>query len=304
MLVDENRRTGTFLLLGSTEFSILQNIRESLTGRMGRIRLYPMNFSEIQGLDKKISKPTRSQLLKHFEAGGMPGIAFSRDTQVRSDLLQDWIDLTCQRDIFQFKRLRLDSELAYALLRNCATLEEPTGAALASATRANPKKVATHIKALIELFVLMPLQPHPSGTGKPIFLILDSGVAAHLGANLMRQFHISLTVERMSKNGYSGSKRNSYFYYRSTGKKLIHLVEEELGGQTRAFQIFDRESVKKTDLELLKAFQKKNPTSSPTLLAPISEGWKEAVVRVLPWEEIYTDISTNSSNQKEKMSGN
>src|SRR3989338_7269409 len=50
LLVDKNRRTGSFLLLGSTEFSLLQNIRESLTGRMGRIRLYPMTFWEIQGL--------------------------------------------------------------------------------------------------------------------------------------------------------------------------------------------------------------------------------------------------------------
>ena len=52
---------------------------------------------------------------------------------------------------------------------------------------------------------------------------------------------------------------------------MIHLIEEELGGRTIAFQIFDRETIKKPDLELIKAFQKKNPKSVLYFLAPILE---------------------------------
>lgn len=85
-----------------------------------------MNYAEVQGKGKRLNLPTRAQLIKHLETGGMPGIAFARDPQMRSDLFQDWIDLTCQRDLFQFKRLKLDSDLAYAILKNCALLEELT----------------------------------------------------------------------------------------------------------------------------------------------------------------------------------
>ncbi|MEO5969279.1 MAG: AAA family ATPase [Bdellovibrionia bacterium] len=286
LIVDSERRPGSFLLLGSTEFSILQNIRESLTGRMGRIRLYPMTFWELQGLPRGKKAASRAQLLKYLDSGGMPGIAFVRESQVRSDFFQDWIDLTCQRDLHQFKRLKLDSELAYALLRNSAILEEPTAAALSKATRTNPKKVATHIKALCELFVLTSLEPHTSGTGKPIYLPLDSGIAGHMGAPLLKQMQIVLANERTAKNAYSGGKRNTFRYYRSTGKRMIHLVEEELDGSVTAFQIFDREAVKKPDLELLKAFQKKNRKSKAYLVAPVSESWNYEGVDVVSWESI------------------
>ncbi len=40
-VVDEQRRPGQFILLGSTEFSKLTNIRESLTGKASRLRIFP-----------------------------------------------------------------------------------------------------------------------------------------------------------------------------------------------------------------------------------------------------------------------
>ncbi len=99
LAVDNDRRPGSFLLLGSTEFSLLQNVRESLTGRMGKTRLYPMTFWEMHGLPRKKTESTRAQCLNYLDSGGMPGIAFVREQQVRADFFQDWIDLTCQRDI-------------------------------------------------------------------------------------------------------------------------------------------------------------------------------------------------------------
>jgi predicted AAA+ superfamily ATPase len=285
--VDADRRPGQFLLLGSTEFSLLQNIRESLTGRMGKLRLFPMTFWETLGMPAKKPRVTRSETLKYLEAGGMPGIAFIRDSQVRAEFFQDWIDLTCQRDIHQFERLRLDPELAYSLLKHSSTLEEPTAAAFARLTRANHKKVATHLKALCELFVLVRLEAHPSGTGKAIYLPLDSGVATHLGAPMLKALQITLMNERMAKNGYSGGKRHSFYYYRSPGKKLVHLVEEQLGGKLKAFQLFDREAVKKTDLELLKAFLKRNSGAEVYLLAPTTDSFRSQGIKIKPWEYMF-----------------
>ncbi|MGK5090225.1 AAA family ATPase [Bdellovibrionota bacterium FG-2] len=289
LIVDKNRRPGSFLLLGSTEFSLLQNIRESLTGRMGKIRLYPMTYWETQGLPNKRARPNRTQTLKFLDSGGMPAIAFVRDSQVRADFFQDWIDLTCQRDIHQFKRLKLDTQLAYSLLKHSSVLEEPTAAALSKATRANAKKVGTHLNALCELFVLNRLDPHPAGTGKSIYLPLDVGIAGHLGASWEKRLQIALINERMANNSYRGGKRHTFQYYRSTGKRVVHLVEEELGGKTRAFQIFEREAVKKPDLLLLSAFQKKVPGAEATLLAPVLEPWKFDGVRVEPWERIFEE---------------
>src|SRR3989338_3377810 len=70
--VDEDRRPGRYLLLGSTEFSHLTKIRESLTGRLSRIRLYPLTLGETHNLPMRnfqmshlfLDKPrmTRAQL--------------------------------------------------------------------------------------------------------------------------------------------------------------------------------------------------------------------------------------------------
>ena len=285
--VDLNRVPGRFLLLGSTEFSLLQNIRESLTGRISRIRLFPMTFHEVRGLEKASKPISRAETLKYLSVGGMPAIAFVRDPGVRDQFFQDWIDLTVQRDIHQFKRLKLESDLADSILRQTCVLEEPTAAAIAKATRANHKKVGTHLKALCELFVITAIQPHPSGTGKTIYLPLDSGIASYLGASRERQLHVALMNERMADESYSNQRKKKFYYYRSSGKKMIHWVEEEAPGKIHAFQIFDRESIKKPDLELLKAFLVKNSGARATLLAPIQGRTVHAAVSVQPWEVIW-----------------
>ncbi len=63
-------------------------------------------------------------------------------------------------------------------------------------------------------------------------------------------------------------KRHTFQYYRSTGKRVVHLVEEELGGKTRAFL-------------------KKNPSSEACLLAPVRDPWKYDGVKVEPWEWMF-----------------
>ncbi len=55
-LVDQKRIAGKFLLLGSTEFSRLNLIRESLTGRMSRVRMFPMNIPETLELPPSATK--------------------------------------------------------------------------------------------------------------------------------------------------------------------------------------------------------------------------------------------------------
>jgi hypothetical protein len=103
--------------------------------------------------------------------------------------------------------------------------------------------------------------------------------------------------ERMAKNSYGGGKRHSFYYYRSTGKRWVHLVEEE-EGMLRAYQVFEREEVKKPDLELLKAFQKKNPGSDVHLLAPVSQSWVYEGVRVEPWEWILSQSGALSGKPR------
>jgi predicted AAA+ superfamily ATPase len=286
--VDQQRIPGRFLLLGSTEFSRLSRIRESLTGRMSRIRLYPLTLAESIGLElaEKSWPPTRKQILQYLALGGMPGIFAVRDADERTERFKDWVDLTCQRDIHQFAKLKLDSDLASAILSETCTLEEPTQAGIARRLKTDPRRIASHLKALTELYVLQKLLPHPSGTGKPIYLPLDTGIATHLGAPLSRRLQIWVMNERMAKASYYPGKSRKFYYYRSTGKKFIHLVEEVVDSPLRAFQVFENERILKTDALLMKGFLQKNPGSQCVVLAPIQEPQKVEGIAFLPWEAL------------------
>ena len=284
--VDQSRRPGRFLLLGSTEFSRLTRIRESLTGRMGRIRLFPLTLQEVLATGPRAPHVNRATLLKYLTAGGMPGIFSLRNHEEIHSLYQDWVELTCYRDLQQFQGLKLSGEIAIQILRLASTLEEPTRANFARTLRLDPRRVETHLKALCELFVLQKLEPHPSGTGKPIFLPFEVGLADYFAASRERKLHVLLVNERMAANSYYNIKQNVFYYYRSSGRQVVHLLEAGMDGHLTAFQIIDHERIKKTDALLMAAFLKKNRGAEGRVLAPVLESHKINGIKFVPWEEM------------------
>jgi predicted AAA+ superfamily ATPase len=283
-LVDQKKLPGKFVILGSTEFSKQTLIREPLTGRMGKIRIFPLSIRET--LERNNAEEiTQSEILKYIKNGGLPGICFVRDTAVQNNLFQDWIELTCYRDIQQFNKLKLEGELAFRILQKTAQLEEPTLANISKSLKVNPKKIKTHLESLKQLFVIYELQPHPSGTGKPIFIPFDCGIANYFNADRIRLLQIFLLNEKLIQDAYSNEKRSLFFYYRSTGKKMIHLIEETAEGKTIASQIITHETIKKPDSELMKAFLIKNKKASGKILGPVSKKITLNTVQYYPWSE-------------------
>ncbi len=100
--VDEAPRPGQFLILGSTEFSIESKIKESLTGRLSRLKIYPFNLSETQSLpmnpQKQFpfigpkSRASKQSLLKYLKNGGLPGIFIIKSELENQNAISDWIE--------------------------------------------------------------------------------------------------------------------------------------------------------------------------------------------------------------------
>lgn len=275
--VDLKRVPGEYLLLGSTEFSREALIRESLTGRLGKVRIFPMTIEEVSP-----GRVDTKTLLQYLTQGGLPGICFVREERNRIALMRDWINLTCQRDLQQFKKLKLDGLLASRILKLTATLKEPTRAEIAKALKVNHKRVQTHINALVELFALTRLDPHPSGGGKTIFLPFDAGIAHYLGADRERCLHIWLLNELLVRDVCKNTKPSSFYYYRSSGKNWIHVIEEN-DSNLFAHQIITHENIEKRDSELMKAFLKKNKTAKGVVRAPVNQKIKLNVISYVPW---------------------
>ena len=294
--VDKNRVPGKFIILGSTEFSRLTHIRESLTGRMSRVRVFPFNLSESLSLDPNSSKKfdrlnqrpriRREELHTYLERGGLPGLFAIRSSLERDQALTDLIDLILFRDA-RFSKW-FDAELGRDILEQIARLSLPNLAEISSILRVDARRIKRHLEVLKELFVIHSLEPHRLGFGKSIFFLYDCALAKFLGASHLRVLQTWLLNEQLSQRTYQGEihwKMNTYFTQK--GSQIDFLIENP--SEILAIKILDESKIRKTDILILKKLAEKAP-SAPKLrlivLAPISESYKEDGIEFFPFEAV------------------
>jgi len=295
--VDRKREAGKFLLLGSTEFSHLSKIRESLTGRMGRLRLFPFTVSESLHLPlaawnsnlwipmRDRPRVEREDFIRYLDRGGLPGIFHIRSEFERTQLTKDWIDLLTERDIHQFPKIKLDSNLCRQILKLLASLDEPEAGVIAKILKKDLRRIKIHLHALKELFVVNEILPHRLGSGKPLYFLLDPAVAKFLGASFERQLQVWLLNEVLAYQSYHLHASEPLQFYRTSRGTRIDLVIDS-SKFCVAIKIFDGNRITKKDIGILKAFRDKvGKKNVHTIgLAPGEFSFKSEKVPVLPWE--------------------
>ena len=300
--VDQNPKPGQYVLLGSTEFSKLLHIRESLTGRMSRLRLFPLTLSECLEIEPPSVAPlahllhtkpraTRTALLKHFERGGFPGIFAVRDEASRNDFFQDWINLTLERDLHQFPGISVDTELAREILQRLVLLPEPTASNLARAVRRDTRAVQKILTLFETLFVVHRLNPFREGTGKSLYFLCDVGLANSLGADFERQLWTWLLQEQLAQRGFQADEGWRLFHFRSSKGKFIHLVAENLRlRELTVIKILSCEKMDLREIEILKAFRRRiQPEFKKVRLiawGPMPHGEWDDSIETYPWESL------------------
>ncbi|QQR79703.1 MAG: ATP-binding protein [Deltaproteobacteria bacterium] len=294
--VDNERRPGSYILLGSTEFSHLTKVRESLTGRMSRLRLYPMNMAETMELPPNSSrdlclvqeKPrvSRSDYLHFLERGGFPGIFAVRSQGERESLIKDWIDLIVQRDIHQIPGIKLDSELCGRILYQIAVLETPSAGDIAKALRKNPRSIKKHLEVLETLFVIKSLSPHTLGFGKKMYFLCDPFLAHILGSSFLRKLETAFLLEQWSQRSYRDDRESQLFFYQTNrGSRIQLLIETHK--QLAAVKIYPEEKIDERELEVLIALQKKSLKPIRLMgLTSLQDSHQIKGVRLYPWESI------------------
>lgn len=277
--VDHKRIPGCFILLGSTEFSKLAMIRDSLTGRISRVRFYAMTIAEALQLKHIASKNAfylsqrkevnRKILLNHLDSGGLPGLFSIRSAEEKKMALKDWIDMTVFRDIHTFPAVKVNSEYCLKILRLVATTPFCTAGSIAKELRIDLRKVKLHLNVLETLFVLHRLEPHSLGTGKAIYFLLDVAIAAALGADFGKQLETLFVQQYLAKLSFELDDLGEIYYYRPARSKKFCFIEER-SNFTSAIEIFPSPSLKKTDFYLLTALRNKKLKKKINLYALVS----------------------------------
>lgn len=298
--VDQIRRPGTYILLGSTEFSREVLVREPLTGRLSRTRIWPLNLGEANQLPLRGAKfdahnrarVERAVFLKHLDHGGFPAIFSVRNASERRALFADWVNTTIHRDLLQIPKFRPDPELAFEILRLVATLDIPDVSSIAKTLKKDRRRVQSHVDLLTILFVLHPLSPFPGSVGHRRYFLCDAGLANYFEASLERRIHTQLLVERLSQYFYREGEMPRLYFFRSAKSDAIHLLEQK-ADEMLAIQIFTEERILPRDMRRLegcRTFLERQPNFKTPVkliaLAPISRATRIGDIDLVPWEII------------------
>lgn len=297
--VDRKWVPGRFLLLGSTEFSTLMRIRESLTGRISRVRLFPMTIAESLGLTLSSEKHpfflsekpriSRAQFLRFLIRGGMPGLFHLRDDSEFRQRLQDWIALTVERDALQIPSRKIVSDRVFRVLHSLATLPEPEAGRISKVLRLSPLMVKSVLEVLKTLFVVHEIQPSSFGAGKPRYYLCDPAVARALGASHERLLETAFYLEFLAKfNAYGYFSPPFLSYYRTSKGSVVHGIWEN-GGEFAALKLIPDERIDERELQVLFSLAKKADGSKKISLIALYGGSspqlrRKVGLKILPWD--------------------
>jgi uncharacterized protein len=194
-----DKRKGRFLLSGSVRFTSKADIRESLTGRIVSLELLPFTQAEADGralpdLCARLLKVRAEKDLtflagtgakpavfsRYLAQGGLPGICFFRDVQVRNEKFAAHLDTLLNRDIRQIYPTTLLYGSLRALLEYLAR-NQGRPFELADAARASQISSVTLKRVMFALEALFLIRVVPAlEQGKPTVFLEDQGMASWL----------------------------------------------------------------------------------------------------------------------------
>ncbi len=301
-LVDKNRHNGAFTLSGSVEFSSKSGVRESLAGRMGITKLYPMTVRELNNKGfvnpwvtlnfstEKIIDPKSVETW--IDRGGMPIFCRLNDLDERMGLINSWVEAICYRDLKQLKDAEYDSEIAYNLLIHLSLEPLISIPRLSSDFGTTNESIKKHLRALESLFLIYKIPAFENPRGRPMYKIFDSGVLNALrgGKNTLVSRHASLTTliinEILAQYEYSGKFKPEIYYYRTRGGAKIDLVlktKDKLVG----IECVTTDDISPYRQRGMKSFLEKYSNSIGYFVAPIQKAFSiEKNICVIPWNSI------------------
>ena len=303
-LIDEERRMGAFMLSGSVEFSSKSGVRESLAGRMGISRLYPMTLRELSqqpfespwvNLNFTPSLPLPPKHIEHWiERGGMPIFCGLSDADERTALIYSWLEAICYRDLTQLKDYQYDGELAFNLLHLLANQAITPITKLTRLLGASASAIKKHLSALEALFLIYKIPSFTNNRAQPMYRFFDAGVLnALIGGRHIPQTREAcllslLTNEIYAQYEYAGKLKPKLYYYRSRGGAQIDLV---LQSRENLVAINCQSSIHIPPYEQrgMKSFLEKYQESGAIgyFVAPVSKPYQLAdKLFVIPWNYI------------------
>jgi uncharacterized protein len=246
-----------FVLTGSSNFTLMEKVTQSLAGRSATLTLLPLSLKELGSLS---GNSTDTLIIN----GGYPAIwAKNIPTQ---DLNKQYYNTYIERDIRQLLKVK-DLIKFQVFIRLCAgrLATELNASALANEVGVSAHTIIDWISVLEASYIIFRLPPYFRNIGKrlvktPKLYFCDTGIACFLlGIDNESQlkthplrgalFENTVVLEFM-KHRYNNGKLPNLFFYRDKSQREIDLIQE-FGNEVHAYEIKSARSFHKDFLKNL-----------------------------------------------------
>lgn len=252
---DEVKCNGLFYLTGSQAFQTMENVTESLAGRIGILDLYGLTNREIEGIKeeefvpdlemlKKKQKTKQLSTLKLYDRiinGSYPEIYKNRDID-RNKYFETYIRTYIERDIRQL--INVQDEIKFLKFVN--NVAARTGQELNMSDICNGIGITNStgekwLSILTNTGIVYLLQPYSNNSvarivKKPKVYFMDTGLACYLAGYMdsttleksayngaiFETYVISEIIKSFTNNGLDA--RKYLYYYRDNNGKEIDLL--------------------------------------------------------------------------------
>lgn len=261
VVVDEQEQA-KFILTGSSNFTLLQNITQSLAGRAAILTLLPLSLQEI---GSEINNDTNTLLLN----GGYPDV-WAKNIPVQ-DVAQNYYNTYVERDVRQLLNVK-DIIRFQTFIRLCAgrTGTEFNASALSNEVGVSVPTIQEWLSVLEASYVLFRLPPFFRNIGKrlvksPKIYFYDTGLVCFLlGIENEQQLAThplrgaifeNMVVLEFFKNRYHSGKMPHFYFYRDKSQNEVDLIAER-GTQLYAYEVKSAKSFTKGFVKNLNYFRK------------------------------------------------
>lgn len=240
-VLDAREESGQFILTGSNNFLLQQNITQSLAGRVAYLQLLPFSLGELYGSHTNIADiPNEDRLML---TGLYPPI---HDRNIpHQDWFPNYLRTYIERDVRQIKNVT-DLIVFERFIRLLAgrTGQELNMTSLAVEVGADTKTIQSWIGILESSFIVFLLRPHFRNFNKtivqrPKVYFYDTGlVCSLLGISTEEQlrlhplrgsiFETFIISELIKKRTNAGKEINLYYWRDKTGHEIDIIVDEGL----------------------------------------------------------------------------
>jgi predicted AAA+ superfamily ATPase len=237
-VLDETKKTGLFILSGSNNFLLQENISQTLAGRIAYIHLLPLSIDELK--QNNLFKKDVNGLLHK----GLYPELYNRKNISSNDWYANYLNTYIERDVRQLKNIG-NLSLFTKFLKLCANR---TGQILNMASIANDcgidtKTVLSWLSILESSYVVYLLKPYFNNMNKrliksPKIYFYDTGiVCALLDIENSKQvinhalkgglFENLILMELLKERLNAGKQDNLYYWRDKTGNEVDILFEEK-----------------------------------------------------------------------------